>query len=69
MLKTVDLTQIRDECFGMSYEEYLAELRKPRSLRRGLDSVPKNMSMTHDSEMRFVDSIRRYHESRVFARS
>ena len=60
MLRTIDLTEV-DEFQGsaMSRDEWHHELARPRAERRGLSSMPADMSCTGADAMRMSESIAR----------
>ena len=57
-MKTIDLAKV-DEMHetSMTDEEWRAELAKPRAERRGLSSMPEDMSITGADAERFTSSI------------
>lgn len=70
MLKTIDLTEI-DEFQGstMSHDEWRHELAKPRAKRRGLSSMPADMSCTGADAVRMGESIARVTSANAAARA
>ena len=62
-LRVVDLSELdEDYTPQMTYEEYCAELQKPRSERRGLTQMPADMCMSPEQEERFIQSVTAYHQ-------
>lgn len=69
-LRTIDLAKMgRRHQPGMTYEEYKAELAKPRAERRGLPPMPADMCMSPENEARFADAVLLQHQAGAAARA
>lgn len=69
-LRTIDLSELnRGREPDMTYEEYRAELQKPRAERRGLEPMPAEMCMTGEGAERFAASVRAAHQANAAAKA
>ena len=69
-LRTIDLAKMgRRHQPGMTYEEYKAELAKPRAERKGLSPMPADMCMSAENEARFAEAVSRHLQASAAARA
>ena len=65
-LRLVDLTELKDsDSSSMTHDEYVSELQKPRSERKGLPSMSKDMSMAEEDAYRFSESLIKFNCAKV----
>lgn len=70
MLRTIDLMEVSEfQGSVMSRDEWRRELAKPRAERRGLSSMPADMSCTGADAVRMSESIARVASVNAAARA
>ena len=70
MLRTIDIAKVEEfQGSVMSRDEWHHELAKPRAERRGLSSMPADMSCTGANAMRMSESIARVASANAAARA